>query len=163
MNRRRLDSEHRAALDTIGGLSVTGRPASRDRRRSHSKPDSKCFTTSDESIPLDLAALDPMPALLVVELDCPGAIRASNVRAPFWRASGQVSTTSFFRSRPAAPDFARSLYSELASGQPLAWAVANARRLAHALCASTERRADPVSAGPAPEPMTATGGHDHVV
>ena len=133
--------EYRAALDAISGLSVTWV----DLRASTAAEVLQMLPSFEVlhyvgrvNAPLDLAALDPMPALLVVELDCLGGDpHVEQFARTLALASQRAGVNHILRFAGARrhPDFARSLYSELAAGQPLAWAVANARRLAHALCA----------------------------
>ena len=162
--------KYRAALDAIGDISVTWI----DLRDSTAAevlqmlPTSRCCTTSDKSM-----RQERTPAVRArrrstsrLSIRCPrcwswsltarAALRAlSSSRAPWhWRASGQVSITSssFGGARPQ-PDFARSLYSAVAAGQPLARAVSNARRLAHAHCTFYgDGTQTPFLAGPAHQP-----------
>ena len=138
--------EYRAALDAIGGMSVTWldvRTASAaDVHRSLPAFDIlHCIASLDAAEAAqgngvatalrELTASGVMPALLVVELACPFDDRRIGqfVEAlPLWCQRNGCNYVAQFTADRSRPDFAPSLYSELVAGQPIAFALANARR-----------------------------------
>ena len=140
----RTVSDYRPALEAIDGLAVTwvdGSTSTTEQLRRLLEGSDVCHwigrCDEDLSVLFGLVELQSMPALFVVELAGPtDDPRVEQTARRLTEASQRDGANLILQLAGTSlhPRFATALYAGLAQGEPLAVAVANARRQANSLC-----------------------------